>query len=93
MASTGDPSTFTFTMDVFPGYTYFNKTNKVLCAIQVVDDATEAKYEAKPLFPHPSGFVIEESIPRTEADGVVTRYGDSVDGADDAYEGDTPTQG
>ena len=93
MASTGDPSTFTFTMDVFPGYTYFNKTNKVLCAIQVVDDATEAKYEAKPLFPHPSGFIIEESIPRTEADGVVTRYGDSVDGADDAYEGDTPTQG
>ena len=93
MASTGDPSTFTFTMDVFPGYTYFNKTNKVLCAIQVVDDAKEAKYEAKPLFPHPSGFVIEESIPRTEADGVVTRYGDSVDGADDAYEGDTPTAG
>ena len=62
MASTGDPSTFTFTMDVFPGYTYFNQTNKVLCAIQVVDDATEAKYEAKPLFPHPTGFNIEESI-------------------------------
>ena len=93
MASTGDPSTFTFTMDVFPGYTYFNKTNKVLCAIQVVDDATEAKYEAKPLFPHPTGFMIEESIPRVETDGTVTRYGDSVDGADDEYEGDTPTQG
>ena len=68
MASTGDPSTFTFTMDVFPGYTYFNQTNKVLCAIQVVDDATEAKSEAKPLFPHPTGFRIEES------------YSDSVDG-------------
>ena len=93
MASTGDPSTFTFTMDVFPGYTYFNKTNKVLCAIQVVDDATEAKYEAKPLFPHPTGFMIEESISRTETDGTVTRYGDSVDGADDEYEGDTPTAG
>ena len=24
MASTGDPSTFTFTMDAFPGYTYFD---------------------------------------------------------------------
>ena len=69
MASTGDPSTFTFTMDVFPGYTYFNRTNKVLCAIQVVDDATEAKSEAKPLFPHPTGFNIDESI------------ADSVDGA------------
>ena len=90
MASTGDPSTFTFTMDAFPGYTYFNRTNKVLCAIQVVDDATEAKYEAKPLFPHPTGFNIEESTPRTEADGQVTRYGDSVDGPDneDGVEGD-----
>ena len=62
MAATGDPSTFTFTMDAFPGYTYFNKTNKVLCAIQVVDDATEAKNEVKPLFPHPTGFNIDESI-------------------------------
>ena len=38
MASSGDPSTFTFTMDAFPGYTYFNKTKKVLCVIQVVED-------------------------------------------------------
>ena len=40
MASTGDPSTFTFTMDAMPGYTYFNKKKKVLCVIQVVEDAT-----------------------------------------------------
>ena len=39
MASTGDPSTFTFTMDAFPGYTAFNKDKKVLCVIQVVEDA------------------------------------------------------
>lgn len=38
MASSGDPSTFTFTMDAFPGYTYFNKTKKVLCVIQVIDE-------------------------------------------------------
>lgn len=82
MASTGDPSTFTFTMDVFPGYTYFNHTNKVLCAIQVVDDATEAKYEAKPLFPHPTGFTIEESYPQVVENGEITAYGDSVDGND-----------
>ena len=80
MASTGDPSTFTFTMDAFPGYTYFNRTNKVLCAIQVVDDATEAKADVKPLFPHPTGFNIDESI------------ADSVDGTntnetDDALQG------
>ena len=39
MASTGDPSTFTFTMDAFPGHTAFNKDKKVLCVIQVVEDA------------------------------------------------------
>ena len=39
MAATGDPSTFTFTMDALPGYTYFNPTRKVLCAIQIVEDA------------------------------------------------------
>ena len=39
MASTGDPSTFTFTMDAFPGYTYFDKTRKVLCVMQVVEDS------------------------------------------------------
>lgn len=38
MASSGDPSTFSFTMDAFPGYTYFNKTRKVLCVIQIVDE-------------------------------------------------------
>ncbi len=36
-AGTGDPSTFDFTMDAFPGYTYFDKKKKVLCVLQVVD--------------------------------------------------------
>ena len=77
MASTGDPSTFTFTMDAFPGYTYFNRTNKVLCAIQIVDDATEAKNEAKPLFPHPTGFNIDESI-KDSVDGTSGNETDDV---------------
>ena len=38
MASTGDPSTFTFTMDAMPGYTYFDNTKKVLCVIQIIED-------------------------------------------------------
>lgn len=37
MASSGDPSTFTFTMDAFPDYTRFDKTKKVLAAIQIVN--------------------------------------------------------
>jgi hypothetical protein len=39
MASSGDPSTFTFTMDAFPDYTRFDKTKKVLAAIQIIDAA------------------------------------------------------
>ena len=42
MAATGDPSTFTFTMDAFPGYTMFDPTKKVLCAIQLVGTNLEA---------------------------------------------------
>ena len=41
MASSGDPSTFTFTMDAFPDYTRFDKTKKVLAAIQVITEATD----------------------------------------------------
>lgn len=33
MASSGDPSTFTFTMDAFPDYTKFDRSKKVLAAI------------------------------------------------------------
>ena len=36
MASSGDPSTFTFTMDAFPGYTQFDKTKKVMCVMQII---------------------------------------------------------
>ena len=36
-AGTGDPSTFDFAMDAFPGYTYFDKRKKVLCVLQIVD--------------------------------------------------------
>jgi len=39
MAATGDPSTFTFTMDAMPDYTFFDKTRKVLCAVQIIEDA------------------------------------------------------
>ncbi len=37
MSSSGDPSTFTFTMDAFPD-TINNGTKKVLCAIQVFEE-------------------------------------------------------
>jgi hypothetical protein len=43
MASSGDPSTFTFTIDAFPDYTRFDKTKKVLAAIQIVTEAEGVK--------------------------------------------------
>ena len=42
MASSGDPSTFTFTMDAFPDYTRFDRSQKVLAAIQIIEEADEA---------------------------------------------------
>lgn len=50
MASSGDPSTFTFTMDAMPDYTYFDKTKKVLCAMQIVDDVDDTTKDAKTVF-------------------------------------------
>ena len=61
MASTGDPSTFTFTMDAFPGYTMFDRTKKVLCVIQVVEDATAGNETRKSVMTHKTDEVIEES--------------------------------
>ena len=52
MASTGDPSTFTFTMDAFPGYTIFDGTKKVLCVIQIVNEEMSAKADRHSVMRH-----------------------------------------
>lgn len=51
MASTGDPSTFTFTMDAFPGYTLFDHTKKVLCVMQIIDDNSVATKDINTVMP------------------------------------------
>ena len=61
MASSGDPSTFTFTIDAFPDYTRFDKTKKVLAAIQVIESA-DAEGE-------------EVVRPRTKSNGYVDENG------------------
>lgn len=43
MAPSGDPSTFTFTMDAFPDYTKFDRTKKVIAALQIVEDREQVK--------------------------------------------------
>ena len=57
MAGTGDPSSFNFTMDAFPGYTYFDKTKKVLCVLQIAGDVaasadTGTTDYGQPVMPH-----------------------------------------
>lgn len=47
MASSGDPSTFSFVMDAFPDYTKFDKTKKVLAAIQIIESDTEGDEETR----------------------------------------------
>lgn len=43
LASTGDPSTFTFTMDAFPDCTRFDKTKKVMALIQIIGADAETE--------------------------------------------------
>lgn len=60
MASTGDPSTFTFTMDAMPGYTYFDQTKKVLCVIQVVEDSNSSTADAVSVMGHVEGEKLDD---------------------------------
>ena len=70
MASSGDPSTFTFTMDAFPGYTYFNRNKKVLCVIQIIDEDASGSTIGKSVMLHPAGIDIPEtSHDSTEVSG------------------------
>lgn len=53
MANSGDPSTFTFTIDAFPAYTKFNKRKKVMAALQIVDPGdTSHNYADKNVLGH-----------------------------------------
>ena len=62
MASSGDPSTFTFTMDALPAYTMFNKKKKALCAIQIIDDSISAG-STSPVTIAASDIEVAESTP------------------------------
>lgn len=54
MASEGDPSTFTFTMDAFPGYTYFDQDKEVLCVMQVIDESIDDTADIDSVMRHKS---------------------------------------
>lgn len=53
MAASGDPSTFTFTVDCFPAYTKFNKKKKVMAELQIVSTTdTTHNYVEKSIMGH-----------------------------------------
>ena len=62
MSSTGDPSTFSFVMDAFPDYTMFNRTKKVLCAIQIIEDEIEREGEEPVTFMANGTSVIDDIL-------------------------------
>ena len=53
-AATGDPSTFDFTCDAFPDFTYFDTTKKVICVLQVIDYNRNDRGDdvSNPVMPH-----------------------------------------
>jgi len=55
MSSTGDPSTFSFTMDAMPGYTYFNPNDEVLMVMQIIDAEESSATYGGPYMIHESG--------------------------------------
>lgn len=54
MAASGDPSTFTFTMDAFPGYTMFDRTKKVMCVMQIIGSDNGAQADESTVHTHQS---------------------------------------
>lgn len=69
MAATGDPSTFSFVMDAFPGYTMFDKRKKVLCAIQVINESISTKEVTNSVFGHVDSETDNKDVKDSVANG------------------------
>lgn len=89
LAASGDPSTFTFTMDAFPDYTKFDPTKKVLAAIQIITDEGTAEDEKRgaclpfDAVGYPGSTM---TIMRSESDGKVELTVSGQQPADDLYD-------
>lgn len=75
MASTGDPSTFDFTMDALPDYTMFDHTKKVMCVIQIVEDSVAANAVTDSVMAHNRSNPIVEN----EGDSITSNDGKETD--------------
>jgi len=80
MAATGDPSTFSFTMDAFPDYTYFDKSRKVLCVIQIIEDAEDETADIHTVMEHDT----TQEVGSKDADGYMFKKDEkTLVGSDD----------
>lgn len=85
MANSGDPSTFTFTIDCLPAYTKFNKKKKVMATLQVIDKTdTSHNYKNKDVLGH-GGRTKDSDIDSWYNHSVFT---DSTTAADGAEQGE-----
>ena len=90
MSSSGDPSSFTFTMDCFPDYTRFDRTEKVLAAIQVITENVGAGNELMRLETNHHGVYVHDTIDGTIVDERYV-YGAQA-GEEGAYTGELEGQ-
>ena len=78
MASTGDPSTFSFTMDAFPGYTMFDNRKKVLCVMQVVEDAAAGNETRESVMRHLAEQNIDENANDSTSSAIDDELSESI---------------
>lgn len=86
MANSGDPSTFTFTIDAFPAYTKFDKSRKrkVMAALQIIDpQAAGHNYFDDSILGHPGRHTTATGAAPFDNDLVM----DSDEYYDDIYSG------
>lgn len=76
MAASGDPSTFTFTIDAFPAYTKFNKSKKVMAALQILDPvAYKHNYANKDIWGHDGRSNDEEAYENIYSNSIFDQLG------------------
>ena len=85
MANSGDPSTFTFTIDCFPAYTKFNRKKKVMAILQVLDNnAATHNYRTKSVMGH-EGRTSDEDVDKWYSKSIFNAEGEEAGGEDEGF--------
>ena len=85
MANSGDPSTFTFTIDCFPAYTKFNRKKKVMAILQVLDNnAATHNYRTKSVMGH-EGRTSDADVDQWYSKSIFDAEGEEAGGEDEGF--------